>query len=190
MDAKKIDLDLLPGNEWPSHLRQEVGIAQLMFDCLAEAVPNSTLDLTLLAYMVAFHEGARRLFFVQDAMNAGGRGKDGVERLAITSILDGADEIVMVSEAWMVRSDERDLESVRRWLAEHGSLREHPDVVERLTVNYHDLSGDIMTAAEIHRSTDGSRLVDWTAQRQVVERGQGRFQNWFLKAASFGGGNN
>lgn len=190
MDAK-IDLDLLPaGEEWPLHLRQEVGTAQIMFDRLVEAGPTGTLDLTILAYMVAFREGMRRLFFVQPMMNRRDAGKDGVERLAIAAIVGGADEIVMVSEAWMVSSDERDLESVRRWLVDHGSLREHPDAVERLTVNHHDLSGDIMAAAEIHRSTDGSRLVDWTAQRQGVECGQGRFQNFFLKAQSLTGESN
>lgn len=186
----KIRRDLLPLGEWPEHLVEEVSIAQLMFDDLAERQPAGS-DTVVSAYIVAFRGDSRALFFVQDAMNAKDDGKDAVERLAVSCVLTGANEIVLVCESWMVRSDKDDVASVHRYREEHGSLRDHPDATERLSLTYHAPDGDIVTAAEIrHRDGERPRLLDWAAQRQTVERGQGRFQNFFLKAASFRGEDN
>lgn len=195
-----IRLDLLPPGDWPHHFVEEVGAAQVMFDELVKRVPGvpymdeeESDEIVVGAYIVAFREGARSLFFVQDAMNQRDPGKDAIEKLAVSCVMSGADELVLVSESWLVRSDSgHSVESIYKWRDTHGgTLRGHPAATESLTATYHTAMGDIVAGAKINRE-DGRPpfLTDWKAQRQTVQRGQGRFQNFFLKAAALRGEDN
>lgn len=180
-------MDLLPEGDWPTHFVEEVAVAHSMFCDLAEAEDGG--DVTVSSYVVGFREETRNLFFVQQLMNAKDAGKDAVENLAVALVMSGADEIAIVSEAFMVRAKsegedvEEKLSEILRWKAEHGgSLRDHPDVEEKLQVGFHKTSGDWFAAASISR--DGSaapRLGEWSAQKQSV-LGVGRFQGFYAKA--------
>jgi hypothetical protein len=180
-----LPLDLLPEGDWPTHFVEEVAVAHSMFCQLAEAGE----DVTISSYVIGFRSGRRNLFFVQEMMNAKDAGKDAVENLAIALVMSGADEIAIVSEAFMVRAKpegedvKEKLAEILRWKASHGgSLRNHPDVEEKLQVGFHKNSGDWFAAAPISR--DGSaapKLGKWLAQKQDV-LGVGRFQGFYAKA--------
>ena len=186
----KIRLDLLPPGDWPTHFVEEIGVAQVMFDELVDRAPEDPDELIVGAYIVAFREGARSLFFVQDAMNQRDPGKDDVENLAVACVMSGADELVLVSESWMVMAKGgQTVKSIYEWRDTHGgTLRGHPLATESLTATYHTAEGDIVAGAKINR-TDGRPpfLTDWEAKRETVPLGQGRFQNFFMKAASLRG---
>ena len=193
MDEKvEIRRDLLPPGDWPEHFVEEVGIAKIMFDELADRRPEDPDEVVVGAYIVAFRKGARSLFFVQEAFRERDPGKDAVEQLAVACVMSGADELVMVAEAWMVPVGSSTPQKIYEWRNAHGgTLRDHPGAVERLSITHHNAEGDVVGAATINK-VDGRRpfLTNWEAKRQKVERGQGRFQNLFLKAASFRGEDN
>jgi hypothetical protein len=187
-----IRLDLLPPGDWPHHFVEEVGVAQVMFDELTNRAPEDPAEIVVGAYIVAFREGARSLFFVQDAMNQRDPGKDAIEKLAVSCVMSGADELVLVSETWTVKAEGHTVESIYKWRDAHGgTLKDHPAATESLMVTHHTFMGDIVAGARINRE-DGRPpfLTDWKAQRQSVQRGQGRFQNFYQKAAALRGEDN
>ena len=189
-EGVEIRRDLLPEGDWPETLVDEVGVSQLMFDSLTAKLHDG---LTMGAYVVGIKGGARSLFMVQEMLNRRDPGKDAVEKLLIAVIMSGADEVVVVSESWMVdaRRVEGGVDAVYHWRDAHGgTLEGHPAASERITVGFHNPDGEWFAAAEILRDRCVARLGPWAAQVQKFSPGQGRFQNLFMKAQSFTGEKN
>lgn len=84
--------------------------------------------------------------------------------------IDKLKEFVFVSEAWTVKAQRPDLSDVNEWMAEHGSLANHPDRREIVSVLYCSPTEEIQYTAEINRGTIPASLGEWH-----IERSTGRF---------------
>lgn len=118
-------------------------------------------------------------------MAAGQAGKDVVEHLLVHFVCKGAVEIVLLTEAYVLRNEGKGSEipeDVER-LARQDRLHEHPDAIDTVCAMYFHEGGEVHAWAPISvRGDDGGSCELGKWEVHYCSKGSGRFSRIFAKA--------
>lgn len=94
-------------------------------------------------------------------------------------------DFIMVVEAWATKTAKEDLEKVRKWLAEKGTLQNYPERYEIVSVQYSSAEEENLYTAEISRKQKKPILGEWTKMEKTGKfdllEVSSRFQGLFAK---------
>lgn len=103
-------------------------------------------------------------------------------------------EYIMVAESWVVKSTGTDkdpsiVSEVSEWMKKNGSLENHPLRTEAIVIQYCSAREEVDYHAEIHRSEDGVKLLDWNKNTRKGMNASpfnmpSRFSNIFARSSA------